>query len=395
VGSLALVGAALVAAAAVAGCGVDVRPPSGLSDAWRMATSSTPAVVTTTAPDASAPARPQSRPATAAVVTYVPATHTPGGLRARLRDATKAGFIVGPLRQSGDAVSMSQSFRFQGKRRTVRFSVPRSDFAWSEGRSLEISVYPGESRTEQLKRFWTTVTLESHQRALYDSLAESFRSIRRSARLTSDEYAELIAAYVQQMPYDTQEAESAASNRYPASTAMRGTGVCGDKSILLAGLLAHEGYRVSLLEFEDETHMSVGLGTRGSGYRGTHLAFVETTGPGLVGEVGKAYGTNGTIVLKSSPLVITVASSGIDYRAGDQVAFILDRRRAYDRTYASLRERIETARAKLDRYDRASVDRYNALIGRLNRAAATINMTIDHQDDREALYAYLKARGAP
>ena len=392
--ALAFAGAALLVAV-LSGRGIDLRPPAEKSGAAPASATSTSAPVVTSAPDPSSPAKAATRPATAAPVVIAPATHSSAALRARLRDAAKGGFIVGPRVTDGDRVSMAQSFRFQGKRRMVRFSVPKADLNWAEGRSLMIEVYPGESRTSQLDRFWTGVTLDPHQTALYDSLAEAFRSIRRSARLAPDEYAELMAAYVQQMPYDTKEAESGASNRYPVSTAMRGTGVCGDKSILLAGLLAHEGYRVSLLEFEPESHMSVGLGTRGAGYRGTHLAFVETTGPGLVGEVGKAYGPTGTVVLRSMPLVIPIATSGTDYRSGYEVGYVLDRQRAYERTYASLRGRIDAARPTLDRYDAGAINRFNDMILRLNRAASTINAVSDHADDREALHAYLKVRGAP
>ena len=392
--TLALLGGALLAVA-LSGCGIDLREPVQRWSGIGTTTAHPIASTVTSGPPTAAETTTGARATTESAVAVVPATHTAAALRARIRDAGKAGFTTGPRRTEGLKVSIDESFRFQGKRYTVRFTVPRADLDWSEGRNLEIEVYPRESRAGQLKRFWTTVTLDPHQTALYDSLSESFRSIRRGARLGSDEYVELITAYIQQMPYDTAEAESQASNRYPVVTAFRGTGVCGDKSILLAGLLAHEGYRVSLLEFESETHMSVGIGTSGAGYRDTHLAFVETTGPGLVGEVGKAYGTDGTIVLRSTPLVVPIATEGTDYRAGDQVTAILDRRRDYERTYASLRARIDAAGKTLDHYDRAAVNRYNTMIRRFNRAATTINTIIDHLDDREALNAYLKSRGAP
>jgi hypothetical protein len=395
--SLALTGA-LVMGTAFFACSARTASPTAGRTAGRSALG---LEASATAPLSAAPTKAVARPRPAATkrpavsAPIKPATHTAASLRARLREATRGGFVVGPRRTAGATVSIDESFRFQGKRRTVRFSVPVSDLAASEGRRLMITVFPDESRDSQLRRFWTAVTNEPHQAALYDSLAGSLRAIRRSARLSADEYVELMAAYVQQMPYDAREAAAGESNRYPVVTAFGGTGVCGDRSILLAGLLAHEGYRVSLLEFEPESHMSVGIGTRGPGYRGTHLAFVETTGRGLVGEVGKSYGSGGAFTLRSKPLVIPIAKSGTDYRAGDQVSYILARERAYESAYKSLGERIDAARPRLNPYDASAIRRFNAMVSRLNRAAATINTVADHADDREALYVYAKGRGAP
>ena len=386
--------AALALAGSVTGCSVDLTPPS-----WRGAaalpSAPTSSTVELPAPRTAGSAGTRRKATTVPLETVVPATHTSSALRARLRNAAPSGFKVVSKRITTDTVSVTQSFRFEGKRRTVSFTAPRRDLRWSDGRVLEVSVTPGESHAAELLRFWRSVTLEPHQTTLYDSLASSLRKIRSSAKLGPNEYAELITAYVQQMPYDTAQAESGADNRYPVVTAVKGTGVCGDKSMLLAGLLAHEGYRVALLEFEPEAHMAVGVKVAGPGFKSSGYTFVETTGPGLVGEIGIAYGPGGTIRLRSRPMVIPISTAGTWYTADGQVTWILGRVNAFERVYDESAARVQSDRATLDRYDAAAVTRFNDMVDRVNRAANTINMVHNHTDDREALAAYLQARGEP
>ena len=70
--------------------------------------------------------------------------------------------------------------------------------------------------------------------------------IRTRHNLDSDEYLELMAVFVQSIPYKSQ---NLSSPKYPIETYGDREGDCDDKSMLLAGLLAHEGYRVSSLLF--------------------------------------------------------------------------------------------------------------------------------------------------
>jgi hypothetical protein len=211
--------------------------------------------------------------------------------------------------------------------------------------------------------------------------------LRDRLGLGPDEYAELIATYVQEMPYDSVAARRAVSTRYPIVTAVDGTGVCADKSLLMAGLLQHEGFRVVLLDFLPESHMAVGLKVSEGGYRGTGYAFVETTALSLVGEVGKGYGPSGSVKLRSAPYVTALDPSGRAYGAATETTFIVSRTDAFGDAYGVYHSRL----AGLE----SDPVRYNEVVAKLNRCADALNTANRHADDREALYMWLQAQGGP
>jgi hypothetical protein len=307
-------------------------------------------------------------------------------LAARLRRKDESGLRRTAYDSSPGAVGVTQSFRFQGRRQSVAFTVSRQDLDWSRGRQLTGILVPGESRRDFSSRLWRQAVADEHQSGLYDSLAGSLRRLRRELDLGRDEYAELIATYVQEMPYDTAAARQGVSTRYPIVTAVDGKGVCADRSLLMAGLLQHEGYRVVLMDFQPESHMAVGLKVDGGGYRGTGYAFVESTGLSLVGEVGKGYGPSGSVKLTSTPHVTSLGSSGSSYRAANETAFVLDRAASAERAYSLYRTQLRGLES-----DPA---RYNVVVAQVNRYADELNTASRHADDREALYVWMRARAA-
>jgi hypothetical protein len=152
------------------------------------------------------------------------------------------------------------------------------------------------------------MTTDPAQDPFFEDLAREFREIRAGHTLDSDEYLELMAVFVQSLPYRNQ---NLSSPKYPIETYVDGEGDCDDKSMLLAGLLAHEGYGVALFYFGPEQHMSVGVACDGAGYRNTGYAYLETTRVSLVGT--RAESLVGNITLSSEPLVIPIGDGTIRY----------------------------------------------------------------------------------
>jgi hypothetical protein len=339
------------------------------------------------ASSATAPAGPMAPADRPDPATLLGTTHSYSELVRRLENAGKSGLRVGSDARSADSVRITQSFRFQGTRRDVSFKVATSDLKWSTGRQLRDVMNPGETQETFSSRLWRQAIDDGHQTGLYDSMASSLRRTRDRLGLSGDEYAELIIAYVQQMPYDQAAARDKAPTRYPIVTAVAGTGVCADKSLLLAGLLQHEGYRVSLLDFSPEAHMVVGIAVPGHGYQKSGFAFVESTAPSLVGQVGQGYGPGGTVKLTSKAHVTKLDSSGARYGSADRTAFIIERLDAYQKAYDRYRAQLGGLRN--------DITKYNEAVAKLNRAAKIINTAIAHPDDREALYSWIQAKGAP
>ena len=309
-------------------------------------------------------------------------------LTSRLKEAEKSGFKRVSRAERGDMIDVTQSFRFQSRRQTITFSVPKADYEWSAGRQMVTKPMSGESQATLASRIWAEAAAEQHQQSTYDALCAETMRIRVSLGLGDDEYAELICSYVMQMPYDDASAANGTRNKYPVETAVQGTGVCADKSLLLAGLLKHESFRVALLEFAAERHMAVGLAVPEPGYRGLGLAFVESTSQGLVGEVGESYGDGGSIVLRSTPRVTVVEPRGKMYRSLQVTQRLLESSAAFRRAYAELSGRLKEI-------PQGDVEAYNVVVGKINACVRCSKMLEDHTDDREALVAWGSGLSVP
>jgi hypothetical protein len=75
--------------------------------------------------------------------------------------------------------------------------------------------------------------------------------------------------------------------RYPYETLYDNLGICTDKSYLGAAIFRQMGYETSLLRFDQDKHLSIGIGVP-DGYQelGTSYAIMELTGKGfLVGDI--------------------------------------------------------------------------------------------------------------
>ena len=67
-----------------------------------------------------------------------------------------------------------------------------------------------------------------------------------------------MAVYVQSLRYESIHQNPA---KFPVETIVDSAGDCDVKSLLLARLLAREGYSVALLSFEPEAHMPIAVGS--------------------------------------------------------------------------------------------------------------------------------------
>jgi len=217
--------------------------------------------------------------------------------------------------------------------------------------------------------------------ALIDRLAAEFRRIRDERNLTDDEYLELLASAVQQIPYGKVQG----GLQLPAEILVSGTGVCTDKTVLLGSLLVHEGYDTVLWVFDAPNHVALGVASDGARFRGTDYAFVETTAPRFVGQAGAEYRAPGPIARPPR----TIALGGWrSYASGDEVDVIL--------------RELERARATQHAWRRyATAMRFGPSQPRLAHreieswvADATAAFILSHTHDRQSVYALLRGRSA-
>lgn len=323
-------------------------------------------------------------------------------------------------------VTAERKFRFENRTYAIRVEIDGGVYAGAR-RAVKKAVKSGSFEDiDWIPDYYRAFIDEPHEKPVYEGVLRETRRIREEEGLDDDRYAELIAAFVQSLDYKVDPEDL--SPKFPVETLAQDAGDCDDKSLLLAALLAEEGYNVSILFFEPEKHVGVGLRADEPRYPGTEYAFVETTRPSMVGFVPERLG-EGEISLESKPRVIRIGTGEKSYGSGDQVAYVLralaeaERRQ---RSAAADLQRLETERASLgtrvearkrevqqrskDGYGQGYLDaikrynsladEYNRLVSRINPIAEEHNRLVDvqkhvwaHQDDRPGVYEWVRKNG--
>jgi hypothetical protein len=216
--------------------------------------------------------------------------------------------------------------------------------------------------------------------------------------LDDDEYLELMAVAVQSLPYETNGTLTAP--KFPIETYVDGRGDCDDKSLLLAGLLAREGYSVALFYFKPESHMAVGVKGYQCDYKDTGYGYMATTNVSMVGV--PTIQLDGGVNLTSAPLVIPVANGSRLYGECQETLAIQDALERSETRVASLSRDLTSLTTRMsDLRSRGKFAEYNQLLGQYgavvkdyNDNSLVHNYILENQDDRKGTYAWLKARAA-
>lgn len=314
------------------------------------------------------------------------------------------------------------TFPFEDGEETIRIDPDPAVYAGAKEADRRLHLYRNLPEEEWIPIYYRAFESEPHLEPFYADLLAALRGIRDQQDLDDDRYLELIAAFVQSIPYRTDA--SITEPKFPIETYVDGEGDCDDKSLLLAGLLAREGYGVALFYFGDEAHMAVGVRSAGCHYRNTTYAYIETTNTSYVG-IPPAALSNGT-VLSSDPLVIPVGDGPRLYGGCDQVRTIeralsssLARVRALAPELAARAQELEAERESLEtfgarlkalarsgeirEYNRLvpeynqktreyndAAQSYNALLAESRAAVDVHNHLVTHAHDRPG--SYLRAR---
>jgi hypothetical protein len=231
------------------------------------------------------------------------------------------------------------------------------------------------------------------QDSFYSSLMATFRSIRSQQHLDDDEYLELMAVFVQSMPY-----ESLSENppKFPIETYVDKSGDCDDKSLLLAGLLSREGYNVSLFSFTPEAHMTVGVACPEGEYKGTGYAFIETTNLSFVGVPTDTFGDGKP--LSSDPFVIRIGEGSIPYQRCSESLYLNSVVGLSEQRVEELSGSIDALKVEMDQYYQSRdagnynqrVPVYNDMLKSRLKYAEVHNYILEHRYDRKGTWEYVK-----
>ena len=244
----------------------------------------------------------------------------------RLSESEKDGFnksVITPT-QSKEIIKIRADFVYKKKRHIFEVGIPAKYYEGAKRADHYFSYCPSMINLESA--YYTDIEskiLEKSQEVFYRNLLSEFYQIKQKEKLTNDEYLELMVKYVQSLPYDYEKVSRKTFQvRFPIETAVEGKGICSDKSLLLAGLLTCSGYAVSILSFEKEEHMMVGLPvSQNSGSLNTGHLFIETTTPLLIGCYADEPGKE-NLVIKSVPNIYKIGYGKIRYTKVKEVIAI-------------------------------------------------------------------------
>ena len=305
---------------------------------------------------------------------------------------------IRPVEVEGTYKDVGISFRFEGVPHSISIPVNGTVYFGAQRAPKEAILTRDIPDSIFIPSYYLAFLNDPNQEEFYRDLLGAFRGIKARDSLDDDEYLELMAGAVQSLTYVTDGTLTAP--KFPIETYVDGRGDCDDKSLLLAGLMAREGYSVALFYFKPENHMAVGVKGYQCDYRKTGYGYVDSTNMSLVGvPTGQL---TGGVNLSSAPLVIPVANGTRLYGKCQETLAIENalertntRETSLSHDLASLSERMSDLRSggRFAEYNQL-LDQYGAVVKDYNDNVLVHNYILEHQDDRKGTYAWLRARAA-
>ena len=231
------------------------------------------------------------------------------------------------------------------------------------------------------EEYYSAIVNDPAQDEMYDKLLGFFDAYAKSHALTSDEYVELLTAYVQNIPYKTVGSEV----NFPIETVIENRGDCDDKSVLLTGLLAKSGYAAGLVYFDEENHMTAAI--KEGDENGCVLSdyiLIETTRYAYVGESPALIRSRTRTRIREDSVILVGEGTSV-YTSSWQVDTILEQRDQIVFTIDSLSEEMRTLKTEISgqetllnqSYNPEVYEKYEKNISSYNEYMATCYSYID------------------
>lgn len=227
--------------------------------------------------------------------------------------------VAPPSTGKSGNISRNFSYVVQGEAGTVDLTL---DSATQRSLAAAKPAYHG-NKTAYYRAYMTNPL----QKAAILKLASQIRS--KTPR--KEDQVRIAISMVQNIPYDFNDLNATSHPMMvPYEVLAEKTGVCSEKSLLLASLLEELGYGTALFEFPAQQHMAVGIKSPGPyDYNNTGYAFIETTRPGIPTYDKGSYGYAGKL---TPPLEVIPISNGLSF---DSIALEYMDAQEYNRITAS------------------------------------------------------------
>lgn len=242
-----------------------------------------------------------------------------------------------------------------------------------------------QERLAAMADYYSKMTFDPEMNDAIESVLIQLREIRDEHDLDNDQYVELLTRFVQAIPYDTNrgfidfDTKAMGDPRMPVQVLVDGLGDCDEKVMLLSALLTKEGFGTSMLLFEPESHIALGVVSEGEGFKETGYEFVETTGITYVSEVPLSF--IGGLELHSDPIVLHLDPEPAGGRRGekyfssnavDQVSRIIKVRDSAEDAAKEKRDYIESTPMSEEDFEAQSALFENAVFA-INSFRATVD----------------------
>ncbi|HDQ08071.1 MAG TPA: hypothetical protein ENN44_04755 [Methanoculleus sp.] len=252
--------------------------------------------------------------------------------------------------------TISFTFPYQTSLHTIEVTLDRTLFEAAARTPKYAAFYGRPDENMLLAGYYRSFVSDGAQEQAYEAAAVPLREIRDRNMLTPDEYADLITVFVQSIPFD--HAPDDPAPKFPVETLLLGTGDCDDKTILLAGLLAHEGYDAAMLIFRKDAHTAAGIRSDDALAWYGGYAYTETTSYSLIGLPAGALGSE--VSITDTPVIIPVGNGTTVYHAADETTYLGRRAMAALAAVPALRARIDELEEANPSVDMVPADSRNA-----------------------------------
>jgi hypothetical protein len=156
----------------------------------------------------------------------------------------------------------------------------------------------------EIARYYRCIIDRPEEKPYLDALVQAVREKTD----VQDDQARIAISLVQQIPYGYNQSYARGNGnlRSPYMVLYDNSGICDEKSLLLAYLLNELGYGVALFSFPDQQHTAAGIRSPlAFSSNNTGYAFVETTFPAIITDDLGEYGDAGR--LAGPPVMYPIA----------------------------------------------------------------------------------------
>ena len=214
-------------------------------------------------------ASPTGTPEKAATVTQT-LTVTPTATQDIAKPLETTTAELPKLSVSSGSIAKYYIYTLDGTQGVIGLALPTSEYESLKAKGKPSMAESGNNDVTYFQNFMNEPTQQKYVQELADEIKKKSSS--------PDDQVRIAVSLVQHIPYHHGDVY-----RYPYEVMYDGTGICGEKSMLLALLLKDMGYGSCVFYFKTEGHMTAGVRAAAPyDYKGSGYAFIETTEPKII-----------------------------------------------------------------------------------------------------------------